>query len=277
MTPIQATSIGHALDIASADVGLVHGAYAHAVNLEMRGDLWTLLAADRSDLPFGIRSTLQGLAVLGLRRGDPVSVRSGYVGIGRGSTRVVVDCRAAARWVPAVPDSHAPGLEQRLRIVAAATSDCCWHGSAEMAHDVMSALGEPDALGEVLARVVGRGPGLTPSGDDVLVGILSVLTSPMSLMSRPGPVESLVRLLRPLLPTTTDVSGHMLRQAANGYFGRDVRELSAALIGGRLSEQLAASVRRVVESGATSGADACAGMLAAAQLFFLRHDETAAA
>ena len=49
-----------------------------------------------------------------------------------------------------------------------------------MAHTVRSALEAPDAIGNVLASVVGRGPGLTPAGDDVLVGILAVLSSPHS-------------------------------------------------------------------------------------------------
>jgi hypothetical protein len=84
---VQALSIGHALDADSAGFGIVHSVFARAVNLMVREEMWTLLAAEKADLPFGIR---------------------------------------------------------------VASSD------------------------------LGRGPGSTPCGDDVLVGILAVLNSPHS-------------------------------------------------------------------------------------------------
>ena len=277
MIAIPAVSVGHAPDFSSVGVGVVHGVFAHAVNFVIRGDLWTLLAADRADLPFGIRTALKDFAALGLRAGDPVNVRSGFVGIGAGDKRVVVDCRAATRWMPDFQNDQAPGLGDRLDIVASAVRDRSWHGSAEMAHAVMSALNEPDKLRDVLAEVVGRGPGLTPSGDDVLVGILAVLTSPHSGEEGAGAAESLGRLIAPLLPTTTDVSGHLLRQAADGQFGRAVHELRSALIGNPTPEQLHDTVLRVVETGATSGADTCEGLLEFAPSFFTTHNERAAA
>jgi len=146
-----------------------------------------------------------------------------------------------------------------------------------MAHTVMSALSSPDGLGEVLAHVVGCGPGLTPAGDDVLVGVLAVLASPQSGVTGAAAAESLGRLILPLLPTTTAVSGHLLRQAASGLFGRPVTELVAALIADTPPRQLRDMVLRVVETGATSGADTCAGVLECAPSFFITHDERAAA
>ena len=100
-----------------------------------------------------------------------------------------------------------------------------------MAYAVVSALNDPDVLDDVVFDVVGCGPGSTPAGDDVLVGILAVLTSPHSGATGSAAVQSLRRSLRPLLPTTTDISGHLLRQAADGLVGRAVHELVCALIG----------------------------------------------
>jgi hypothetical protein len=271
----HALSVGHALDLGWASAGVVHSVFARAVNLEMRASLWTLLSPERADLPLGIRVALTGFDGLGLRRGDRVHVRSGFLGIGSPTTRLVVDCRAAPRWIPACPARRAPGLRERLRMVASAASDRAWHGSARMAYAVVNALEHRDALSDALAAVVGCGPGCTPAGDDVLVGILALLKSPHSGAAEPA--DALRRSLLPLLPTTTDISGHLLRQAADGLFGRTVHDLVAALIGGCAPEHLRQAVQRVVAAGATSGADLCVGMLACAPSVLLSHDERAAA
>ncbi len=368
-----ALSLGYALDMGPAACGVVHSVFRHAVNVIIRGEMWTLLAEGKSDLPLGIRVALPDFDALGLRRGEPVDVRSGFVGIG---SRLVVNCRAAARWVPASENEVAPGLMQRLAVVAQLVRAKAWSASADMARAVKSAMQAPATLGEVLAKIVGNGPGATPSGDDVLVGILAVLTSTPSRSagaataehagrapavnvavdanapSRPegerklaGGVShrirtstwpapagaadtALTRFLRPgrggphfasdsgglrhrlissgppghadvrrgatsaastqddqllrsalipLLPSTTDVSAHLLRQAAQGLLSRDLHELISALIGEAPPGQLHEAIRRVVETGATSGADTCEGLLAFAPSYFIQHHEMAAA
>jgi hypothetical protein len=273
---IQALSVGHALDADSAGFGIVHSVFARAVNLTIRAEMWTLLAADKGDLPFGIRVASADFDVLGLRNGDPVNVRAGFVSIG-GSTCRVVDCRAAQRWLPRRHDKAEPDLAGRLAIVATAASDRSWHESARMAQAVRSALKVSTGLGDVLAKVVGRGPGSTPSGDDVLVGILAVLKSPHSGAAGARAAESLGRAILPLLWATSDVSGQLLRQAVKGLFSRDVHELVLALLGNPAPQQLRNTIRRVIETGATSGADTCMGLLAFAPSFLIPREERAAA
>jgi hypothetical protein len=262
---IQAVSVGHALDVDSTALGSVHSVYAHAVNLAICGDMWTLLADNAADLPLGIRVTRTSFDKFGLRRGDCVNVRSGFVGV---SSRLVVDCRAAPRWTPARAHKSEPGLASRLAIVGKEARPRSWPESAGMARAVRSAVSDANALREVLTKVVGRGPGATPSGDDVLVGILAVLTCPRSGAAGAKAAESLCRALLPLLTNTTEVSGHLLRQAANGLFGRDMHELVCGLIGALSPQCLSETVRRVVNTGATSGADACEGLLAFAPTYF---------
>ena len=274
---IQALSVGYALDTDSARFGIVHSVFARAVNLMLRAEMWTLLAADRADLPFGIRVAPADLDVLGLRNGDPVHVRVGFVSIGSGSTCRVVDCRAAQGWLPARHNKTEPGLAGRLAVVATAASNRSWHESVRMAQAVKSALEVSADLGEVLAKVVGRGPGSTPSGDDVLVGILAVLSSPASGTAGARASESLGQAILPLLRTTTDISGQLLRQAVKGLFSRDVHELISALLGNPGPQQLLNTIRRVIETGATSGADTCMGLLAFAPSFLIPPKERAAA
>jgi len=129
----------------------------------------------------------------------------------------------------------------------------------------------------VLAKVVGRGPGSTPSGDDVLVGILAVLNSPHSGAAGARAAKSLGRAILPLLWTTSDVSGQLLRQAVKGLFSRDVHELVLALLGNPAPGQLRNTIQRVIETGATSGADTCIGLLAFAPYFLIPREDRAVA
>jgi len=271
---LQALSVGPALDVDAVSAGAVHSVFARAVNLEIRGDLWTLTAADQGDLAFGIRVGARTFDAFGLCRGERVDVRAGFVGIG---PRLVVDCRAAPRWMPALPDKLVPALSRRLAVVAEAVRHRCWPGSSRVARDVICALPDRNVLGMVLQDVVGRGPGSTPAGDDVLVGILAVLRSAHSGPAGSHGADSLCDVLLPLLPRTTDISGHLLRQAAAGRFSRAVHELLGALIENAAPERLADTIRSVVETGATSGADMGVGLLAAAPEFLRTDDERAAA
>jgi hypothetical protein len=146
-----------------------------------------------------------------------------------------------------------------------------------MAHAVRSAFDVPDALRAVLGSVVGHGPGSTPSGDDVLVGVFAVLTA-----SRCGAVgataaRSLDEMMRPLLPGTTDISMQLLRQASRGLVGRALHELICAISCETNLHALRLAIQHVVEMGATSGADTCMGLLAFAPSFLLSDDERAAA
>jgi hypothetical protein len=270
---LQALSLGHALDLSSPGTGAVHSVFPRAVNLEVRGDLWTLLSAQRADLPFGIRVAAEGFDTLGLRCGDRVSVRSGFVGVGRASGALAIDCHAAPRWIPARQGECAHGLANRLAFVAAQAQHRAWPGSARMARAVTSALHDPTALAAALPEVVGCGPGSTPAGDDVLVGIFALLTSPHSGAAGATAACALQRALHPLLPTTTDISAHLLRQAARGLLARPVHELMSALNGSPAAAPLGYAVLAVLDMGATSGADLCVGLLAAARAFLPIHDE----
>ncbi len=277
MIGVAAQSIGPALDVASADVGVVHSVFSHAVNLLVRGDLWTVLAAAKPDLPFGIRAGLPNFDGLGLQAGDSVNIRAGFVGLGQ--SRLVVDCRSAPRWIPTFENNTAPahGITARMAIIAGAARGRAWSGSAELARMAQNVLQRPSDLGAALAQVVGCGPGATPSGDDVLVGVLAVLTSPKAGAAGAGAAESLCRSLPSHLLQTTDLSAHLLRQAARGLFSRPVHELVSALISDSSSEQMQEAVQRVVETGATSGADTCAGLLEIAPHYFIPSQEKAAA
>jgi hypothetical protein len=267
---VEALSIGHALDVKSARRGAVHSVYAHAVNLLMGDDLWTLLATQKADMPFGIRAAVPDFETFALRRGEVVNAGAAYVTIG---SHLTIDCRVAQRWSPVNEGQIAPGLTERLAAVTEAAHHRSWNGSAEIARAMKSAMHTPAKIGGTLARVVGLGPGATPSGDDVLVGIFAVLNSPRSGAAGAHDGAQLRQAILPLLGTTTDLSAHLLRQAADGLFGRDLHELRSALLAEDFPGQLHHALRHVVDTGATSGADMCEGLLAFAPDYFMHLHE----
>jgi len=273
-TPVRPLSLGHALDADRTACGVIHSVFSHAVNVAIDGDLWTLLAAGKGDMPFGIRVPVRDFDALGLQRGDAVHVRSGIVSIG---PRLSINCRGARKWSPAREGEISLGLMQRLAVVAKAARAKSWSVSPSLARALKSAMYTPATLGPVLSRVVGCGLGATPSGDDVLVGILAVLHSRCAAEAGARDAALIRSALLPLLSKTTDISAYLLRQAASGLVGRDLHELVCALVAENYSGELSDKLRRVIETGATSGADMCEGLLAFAPSYFTQQSQRAAA
>ena len=97
---------------------------------------------------------------------------------------------------------------------------------------------------------IGLGPGLTPSFDDACVGVMAAYRA-LGLKA-PFVIKK--------LNATTDVSARYLRLAEEGYFGEPLRQLLFALFGrGSVRDALF----RLLEVGATSGADMAFGVAAA--------------
>lgn len=250
----------------------MHSGFETAVNLLIGGELWTLLEASRPDAPLGIRLEFR-MAGLGLEPGDRVTVRAGYLRVGDWT----IDCRCAGRWSPCRWGEPVSGLAARLALVEGVARPRALSESADMAGAVMAALRGTDAeIGNVVRTVVGRGPGLTPAGDDVLVGVFALLTSGAAGEVGAIAAARLASAVEPLLHTTTEISGHLLRQAARGLPGRALHDLGQALGEGASHERTSTALQRVLATGATSGADASLGVAAAFRACFLNIQSAAA-
>jgi hypothetical protein len=117
-------------------------------------------------------------------------------------------------------------------------------------------------IGESAALLAGLGPGLTPAGDDYLVGLMAGLRlwpGPLE-NSRLSPEEVCQIILEATESKTTLLSRAFLHSAKQGLFGEDWHELLAALAGGEIIG-IQKAARRILSAGATSGAAALAGFL----------------
>ena len=178
-------------------------------------------------------------------RHDEVTVSHGVLKAGR--TRIRVD--ADQRWAPRLPE--------RLAADAAA-----WRGMTDPVDPDLAPVWEA-VTGDVrrgdlvsaARRLQGRGPGLTPSGDDVLAGILLVCA--MDPACR-GALGRLARSAR-----TTALSRAYLRWAAEGQSIQPAHALLDAAADGD-PNAMGRAARSLAAVGATSGRALIAGVALAA-------------
>jgi hypothetical protein len=123
--------------------------------------------------------------------------------------------------------------------------------------------GNLQRLGSVARRLVGLGPGLTPSGDDFLVGWLRGLwlAAGESVASRVA-LRSLRRSLLPdLAQRTTPVGAAFIRYGLAGEFAEVLDQAAAALSSPSSPPAVADRLRQLMAQGETSGTDTTAGLL----------------
>jgi len=116
------------------------------------------------------------------------------------------------------------------------------------------------ALANEAAQLIGLGPGLTPSGDDYLGGVLIALR----WLGRGAHAESLWRWLEPRLGRTGVISAAHLAAAAGGEAHEALHEVMDNLAAWQAPD-LHPSLARLDAVGHTSGWDALAGIVAVAR------------
>jgi len=241
--------------------GVVHAVFPSAVYIQAQaGPLLIVHRPGHGHTPTSLIVSGTHCDGWGATTGDVVSGRLGHLRVGRS----LFDGRQTRAWRPPSPARRGVAAAARaLRTIASAATaqlepSCRQLGAALCA-------GDAAAVDDGVAALVGNGPGLTPAGDDALVGLLATL-------HRVGPsTASTTDLLRLLgagvstrLARTTVISAHYLRLALLGHFGEHLTDLVDAL--GEDGVVNAASLARVRAMGASSGADALAGVAAGLRL-----------
>lgn len=108
-----------------------------------------------------------------------------------------------------------------------------------------------------VAGLLGRGPGLTPSGDDVLAGYLLGTRA----FGRPVPVAILASVWAMARERTTVLSAQLLEHAARGECIAELAAVTSHLVGRSAPRH---AVSRLLAVGHTSGAALALGLVSAA-------------
>ena len=261
MIPAQLAAAGparvHALISDPIQPADVLGRFATALYLRLAGrEVIALLSSDAVRLPIGMILPMSS-------REFPLSYLSGPVLVGSGAVRVGGwSCRVSRLISPRAPTALTPDrhacehLQHQLAHYQSADPDLRLPDSL-LLDDARSR----EAAAELVRRLLGAGPGLTPAGDDVLAGLL------VGLWSFGQPAESLrLAVLAGLPAGTTDLSAALLRCAVRGESIPQVNQLLRTLSGNAWQSRLDDALDDLIRVGHTSGTALATGVLAAATM-----------
>ena len=208
----------------------------------------------------------------------PITIRDGMLSVGRGGP--ALGCSPLyladqAEWSPPPPPPGTPRPQPRGHQRCAdpdpdgfpAHRRALVERVSELVDHLGSAEGPPGAeraeLGRLLDRVIGFGPGLTPSGDDALVGLLAV---GWRLQGWAGPIvapDALISGIEARLGQTTVFGRFFLAHGLAGRFGAAVLAAVDCLAWPATPAARGQALDQLLGLGATSGADTLVGITAA--------------
>jgi hypothetical protein len=202
--------------------------------------------AVRLPLALVVAGPLPGVHSLG-------GARVGDGGVTVGSLRV-----RATRWFDPRPRLDANYESSRIddaeRLLANLPSDASGVAGFPV-NDIAAGLIRGDAQPALL--VIGRGPGLTPAGDDVVAGTLAAIALRGQLHR-----EATEAILAHAASATTSLSSSLLRCAAAGQVVPQAARMLSALCG---AAPLAPALDDLLAVGGTSGTALAIGLVAGAR------------
>jgi hypothetical protein len=274
---VQALSGDHALLGAferSPVRGRVHTVFRRVVNLDVGGGLCTIAGRGLDNGPATLVCDTAGFADTGVHAGDPVAVVGGNLLVGERFAVRLVGARPWHARLPAYPADAArlrDNLDLAREQIASARVRCDADDDALGAMTAVTIDRRVAALRDALRRgdrsaacehgrsLVGLGRGLTPTGDDVLVGLFAVLHVPG------GPLHRFAGLCSDIVADaqlrTNAVSIAALEAAARGRVRESIHALLHSLMGGSRTA-VRAALAAVLAIGATSGNDIASGVVA---------------
>ncbi|BAH45490.1 hypothetical protein BBR47_45130 [Brevibacillus brevis NBRC 100599] len=263
--------------------GTVHSTFERTINLKCseNGELYTIGNHQLDNAPNTLIIDVKGFSELGLPVNTPVITEDGTLVIGS-DLRIWI--QQAAKWEGVLP-SYPCDIEavEVLRRNVAFTKNYVDEygktGGMKMSSQPASPfekemsrmlIQRADMLSDDLANkriesatqhaisLIGLGPGLTPSGDDFLVGLCSVykMQNISSCLSCPF-FDEIVRSSQVL---TNEISAITLKKAAHGQVRESLNDLLSCMISGSL-EELVPALDKIIRIGSSSGTDILLGIL----------------
>ena len=287
---LEAVSLGYAVPQGDF-VARVHSVFRSSVNLQAEGGdgLLTLISSPPVDLPQGMRlGTQQGLDFRDLQPGGHISCRDGILFFQASPVRV--DLREARRWRCNLVDLNLnlgdPATALAWERAWVQLSDRQRRAEVEIvAEDLFQSNVDARSGGErraapavreliratrhcdpaaylAAAKLIGLGTGLTPSGDDLLVGYLAGLWCTLrGLRDRRRFLASLGRVVIDHSRGTNDISRTYLLHAARGQVASPLVAAAQAIRNEGEPDQLHQYIETAMHMGHSTGMDSLTGLL----------------
>ncbi len=287
MQHLKAISLGNAVPEGGFNA-TIHSVFTEAVNLRLgkKENLLTLLTINCGDLPQGIRlDTSDGFSFNEiLNQNEKMTCREGFLRDEQGN--LIIDLNQATRW-----ECKLPFVNMEKKAVRTAWANA-WNALDERDKRmekplVISGLFRDLGLKTTSARkmissisgilegtnyfviplfdafnLIGLGPGLTPSGDDFLVGFLA------GLYCRVGEDErrrkffaAFGKYVNRFSKETNDISRTYLYHATRGQVSSRLVKLAEAISRGESSVNLMQIAEEAMNVGHSSGMETIAGLL----------------
>jgi hypothetical protein len=285
---LSAISLGYAVP-GEDFIASVHSVFHSAINLRLHrtDSLLTLTASTEADLPQGIRlDTPQDFSFEMFTVGERVTCRDDILRI----DSLIVDLRGAQHWkcdLPALKtDPTNPAVasawsfvwdilnERQIRMKAEIVAKDLTHGDETRLTGISRRVGEAMRNLVTATRqhnltdssavnaLIGLGSGLTPSGDDILVGYMAGLwCTTRDQDERMKFVSNLGKAIIYQSQQTNEISRTYLYHAVQGQVSSRLADLAGAISRGEKSGHIASCTEVAMQVGHTSGTDSVTGLL----------------
>jgi Protein of unknown function (DUF2877) len=294
---IEASSVGQVAysRLREKGEGIIHGVFRTAINILFHEGLVSLVpeAVERGPLNVILRlpnEQLSSLFSLQVKTGDKVNVHGSSLKLG---DRTLISFASARIYspnqkftMPMLPNNE---IEANLKVMRKTAT--LFGNNAGLGELLATTLGpieatanklnifsafalrrivqfeqafhseKKKALKAAISELIGLGPGLTPSSDDMLAGLilLCVLYAKNSGVSQRTSQLIAKVTLKEARGKTTILSEEYLRQAASGRGNEPIMRLLEALLTGS-RESVERETRSVLSIGETSGTDTVLGI-----------------
>lgn len=281
----RATSIGSAVPRNDFDA-VTQSVFDSSINLRLKDQdrLITILISDNYELPQGIRLDVKNVSFQSLTIGLRATCRGGILRFD--STPLAIDLRNALIWEAQLShiDITKPSMKQALSIAwkilnrgqrlkqtdliaddlfKSDKGSSLTRKLSQPVLDLIASTNRFDAETSAFAaqKMIGLGPGVTPSGDDVLLGYLAGLWSNAGENDqRLSFVSSFGKTLLSLAKETNEISRTYLYHAVYGQFSSSLINLVNAIEEGN-EERLLVASKDAMRVGHSSGTDSVTGLL----------------
>ncbi len=274
--------------------GTVQSVFRQACNVRLTSHrLLTLLHSEKDNVPHGIRLNTSSQPVFQdlFRVGQSVACRGGILRIDgpefsidlrtarlwhidlKGLHIDLRRCDQAQAWAMAwsklTTDHRKSGLSGIMEGFSPserppAPSEVLLQQSAHAVPALLQATRnfQVEDAGTCIRLLIGLGPGLTPSGDDFLVGYLAGLWSTAAnSSSRTQFLAALDAEISETARNTNEISCAYLRSAAKGHVSEPIAKLAQQLNQANNIGNVRAATQAALQVGHTSGADGVLGLL----------------